>query len=446
MKAPRLPAAFNRSLSLRLLFFAGTAIALALIAAWLVLGLLFERHAERQLQTELERHGLALIAALELGPDGRPLLREEPADPRFTRPASGLYWRIGAPAGELRSRSLWDGALPLPPRMGGRGWRAFNAKGPFEAHVRVAARHVRLDPGGADLLIEVAADRRPVATARVAFGQESAIFLAVLWLALAAAAWLQVRLGLQPLGRVGKQVHAMTRRPEARLEQHGHPVEIRPLTEAINTFADRRAEDVEKARQRARDLAHALKTPITALRLQIDTLDPATAREMAHSLSLLAGAVEGELARTGPLPEHQSTAVRPLADRVLAVVARTPDGGRLSLDNRLPADLTIPMSAEAVLETLGALIENAARHARSTVRIAGGRDDRGCWITIADDGPGIPEALRGAVLGRGVRLDERGARHGLGLAIAQDFVTASGGALTLEDAPERGLCVRLYWP
>ena len=85
---------FANSLSLRLLAFAGGTIALALVSAWLVLGALFERHAERQLEAELERHGIALIAALRLDSQGLPRLDRQPADPRFDRPASGLYWRL----------------------------------------------------------------------------------------------------------------------------------------------------------------------------------------------------------------------------------------------------------------------------------------------------------------------------------------------------------------
>lgn len=445
---PRLPAPLNRSLSLRLLAFAGIAIALALAAAWLVLGMLFERHSERQLQTELERHGLALIAGLETGPDGRPLLTREPADPRFTRPASGLYWRIHAPYAELRSRSLWDGLLPAPPPEPAQtGWRTFNARGPFEPDVLIAARNVQLDPGAPAMLVEVAADRRPVTAARAAFGQETAAFLAMLWFALAIAAWIQVRLGLHPLARIGAEVNAMTQAPDSRLSPHDHPREIRPLTQAINSFADHRADDVERARKRARDLAHALKTPITALRLQIDALPPDTAHEMAHSLSLLAGAVEGELARTGAVPSGQSAVLAPLIDRLTTVIARTPDGASLTFANDLPDGLAVPMAAESALETFGALIENAARHARSAVMITGAVDQTGgIMVIISDDGPGIPEALRAAALGRGVRLDERGVRHGLGLAIAQDFVTASGGMLILDTAPAGGLSVCLRWP
>src|SRR5690606_14552315 len=95
-------AALDRSLGLRLLLFAGALIAVALVLAWMLLGVLFERHAQRQLQTELEHHGLALIAALSLDADATPVLLRQPSDPRFSRPASGLYWRVATSRHELR--------------------------------------------------------------------------------------------------------------------------------------------------------------------------------------------------------------------------------------------------------------------------------------------------------------------------------------------------------
>lgn len=440
-----LASTLNSALSLRLLLVAGAMIGLALAAAWLALGLLFERHAERQLQAELERHGIALIAALDLAPDGRPMLTRRLTDPRFDRPGSGLYWRVTAPAGELRSRSLWDGAVPRPERAVAAGWVSFHARGPFEDRILVIARSVRLDAAAPAMLVEVAADRRPVTSARVAFGLESGLFLLLLWCALALAAWVQVRLGLRPLAAVGRELKAMSGTLDARLSDAGHPVEIRPLTRAINDFADRRAADVARARERARDLAHALKTPITALRMQIEQLDAGSRREMSHSLALLAGAVESELARAGEAAPGQGVVAAKAVARLLAVVSRTPDGARLRLLNGVPPGLAIPMSEEAALEALGALIDNAARHARAAVEISGGREGRGCWIAVCDDGEGIAEALRPAALGRGIRLDERSARHGLGLSIAQAFVEASGGRLALETADLGGLCVRIAW-
>ncbi|MGE4324009.1 MAG: sensor histidine kinase [Sphingobium sp.] len=436
---------WNRSLSLRLLLFAGAMIGLALGAAWLALGLLFERHLDRQLQTELERNGIALIAALQLTPDGRPTLTRALPDPRFDRPGSGLYWRASAPAGELRSRSLWDGKMPPPAKAAATGWTAFQARGPFEDRILVIARKVRLARTGPAILIEVAADRQPVTDARAAFGTESGLFLFLLWFALATAAWVQVRLGLRPLGAVSRELKAMTGKVGTRLAESDHPAEIRPLTRAINDFADQRSMDVAKARERARDLAHALKTPITALRMQIERLDATHRQEMAHSLSLLAGAVESELARSGEMATGQGAMAAKVVDRLLAVVSRTPDGARLDLHNRLTPDLVIPMGDEAALESLGALIDNAARHARATVEISGGSDDAGCWMAICDDGEGIAEALRPIALGRGIRLDERNARHGLGLSIAQAFVEASGGRFSLHTAPIGGLCVHIGW-
>ncbi len=435
----------NRSLSLRLLLFACAMIGLALSVAWLALGLLFERHSERQLQAELERQGIALIAALQIAPDGQPMLMRRLTDPRFDRPGSGLYWRVSTPAGELRSRSLWDGVVLPPGQAAATGWAMFNAKGPFEDQVLVIARSVQLARMGPAMLVEVAADRQPIAKARAAFGIESGLFLVLLWVMLAAAAWVQVRLGLRPLSAVGDELKAMSGALDARLSEIDHPAEIRPLTRAINDFAEQRSADVAKARERARDLAHALKTPITALRMQIEELEASDRQEMSHSLSLLAGAVESELARSGETATGQGVMIATVVDRLLAVVSRTPDGTRLHLHNQLPPDLSVPMGEEAALEAFGALIDNAARHARAVVEIAGGREGHGCWITICDDGEGIAEALRPMALGRGIRLDERNARHGLGLSIAQGFVEASGGQLSLETAHLGGLCVRIGW-
>lgn len=421
--------------------------AVALVVAWLVLGLLFERHAERQLRAELERHGLALVAALALDAEGRPVLSAQPFDPRFTRPSSGLYWQISAPGGEQRSRSLWDGELTVPHAPPALGWGSANAAGPFEARVLVVARDIQLTSQGPQILVEVAGDRAPLSEARDSFGRESAIFLAVLWLALSLAAWVQVRLGLTPLDAVRVELDILQRSSSARLSEDGHPVEIRPLTQAINSLADARARDMHRAQGRARDLAHALKTPLTALRFQIDALDPETARELRHSLGLVSGAVEGELARAGGRAlDRLGADAATTADRLFAVIARTPDGARLRLVNQTPADLRLPLDEDAALEALGAILENAARHAATTVVVAASLDARGLRLEITDDGPGIVEAERDSALSRGVRLDEGGPRHGLGLSIARDFVEASSGTLELGDADGGGLKVVLRWP
>ena len=91
---------------------------------------------------------------------------------------------------------------------------------------------------------------------------------------------------------------------------------------------------------------------------------------------------------------------------------------------------------------LGNLVSNAARHAPS-IAITGHRDHRYLTVTVDDDGPGIPSALREEVFKPFLRLDD--ARNqdeggtGLGLAIARDIARSHGGDITLGDSPSGGL-------
>jgi signal transduction histidine kinase len=438
---------FGQSLSLRLLAYASAAFAVAIAAAWLMLGVLFERHIERQLQSELERQGIALIAALQWDAEGAPMLKRDLPDSRYARPASGLYWRVEGPLGAMSSRSLWDAPLagvsgaPEPSH-----WARGISAGPYERDVLLVSRSVQPSANGPAVNVTVAADRAPIRAARAQFARESALFMAILWGALAAAAAVQVKLGLRPLAKLRAHLAEMSQSPEGRLPEEAQLQEIRPLTAAINDLAEHRQQDIHRARQRARDLAHALKTPITALRLQIDRLPPQEAQEMAQSLSLLTGAVEGELARTGAEPRGAQSDIRIMAARILSVIERTPDGGALRLENALPEPFLVPLSEEAAFETLGALLENAARHARHQVRISAVNNVQHIGFQIEDDGPGIDPQYYAAALGRGVRLDQRGASHGLGLSISQDFITASGGTLELGRSDLGGLQVMALWP
>ena len=104
-----------RSLRWRLLLAAAGAIMLALALAWVFMTLLFERHLERRLEVELTRDALGLVADLAFDAQGRLALERQPVDARMDKPAGGYYWQVSSPAGVLRSRSLWDQVLTMPP-------------------------------------------------------------------------------------------------------------------------------------------------------------------------------------------------------------------------------------------------------------------------------------------------------------------------------------------
>lgn len=441
-----------RSLRWRLLSGAAVAILAALAVAWIFMVVVFERHLERRLQSELERDGLRLAAVLAIGADGAPQIPTPPGDPRLHAPASGYYWQVSNAAGIVRSRSLWDSDLPEPRDIAADAWRLRRAAGPFEPSIVLLERRIEPDRDGEPVTIQLAQDTAPLASARDEFGQEMAIFLLFLWIVLAAAAWLQVRLGLMPLSRIGADVAALQRDPSARLAD-ARLQEILPLTEAINTLAETRERDLKQARRRAADLAHGLKTPLSALRAHLrrarDGENAMADGGFDRAVDAIERAIEAELARVRvsvirAAPSGQAKA-RAVVERLVDVLEHTDRGEQLVFSVDIADELVIPMSAEDLSELLGSVMDNAMRFARRQVRISGAEAAAGAHVLVEDDGPGIPEADRRDALKRGARLDEGGGA-GLGLAIAKELAESAGGALELSEAALGGLAVRFSWP
>jgi signal transduction histidine kinase len=436
----------RKSLRLRLAVTAAMAIGLALAIAWAGLSLLFERHLERQAQADLERLGGVLAAGVGFDAAGAPLLSGEPSDPRFQTPGSGLYWRLSSPAGTLASRSLWDGALPSEAARSDI-WTAAIGQGPFEDEVMQVARLIRPTAEGAPVLVQVAADHASLDAAQAAFAGELALSLTVLWAVLLAAAGAQTFWGLQPLAEVRQALQALKADPAARLDADRFPAEVAPLAEQINTLASARAADMARARSRAQDLAHALKTPLTALKLQIADVPAAKRAEFERSVALLQQAIGAELAaNASPAGAGAATAIKPLIDRLIAVIGRARADRGLNIANACDPSHQAPMVQDGALELFGALIDNAAKHAETKVRISSAAVDGKLVIAVDDDGPGIPEDQIALALQRGGRLDQRTGGHGLGLAIASDLAVSAGGVLELTTSPLTGLCARVSWP
>lgn len=442
-----------RSLHLRLLLSAGIAVFVALAVAWFAMTWLFERHLERRVAADLMRDAKPLLANLALAPDGKPLARNPPIDARFAVPVSGLYWQLSTAAGSERSRSLWDQTLPASHDAESGQWTQRVVIGPFGQRILLLERLVRLNRQGPPVLVQLAHEEATLHRARDEFGHDLMLFLGVLWAVLCAAAWAQVRLGLRPLGRVRRELLELQRNPAARLGAD-HPREIRPLSQAIDDLAEARERDLLRARRRAADLAHSLKTPLAALSAQSRAARRAGAAEAADGLdraiATVSATIEAELARARAAAARRSqgsATASPLqvAERIVGVVERTEAGARLVFEVDIPAALKVPVDSDDLMELLGALIENAARFARRRVRIGAHQDADTVNLGVEDDGHGLDISVEQAVL-RGGRLDEAGSGHdGLGLSIARDLTEATGGWITLDRSPLGGLLVSMCW-
>ena len=434
------------SLRLRLLLAgaASTLVALALAAYGLTV--LFERHVERRLAAELAVHLNQITAQLEPSreSEGELTLAAQPADPRFEAPLSGLYWQIvhEQKGTVLRSRSLWDSELDLPSEPAVDDViHEHRIAGPADTELYLLQRRVELPArmGGGTARIAVAWDAAETTKAVRRFAADLTPLLAVIGALLLAAAWVQVSVGLRPLSAVRSRLAAVRSGKSLRLGA-GFPDEVRPLAQEIDELIDARDAELARARARAGDLAHGLRTPLQVLQAEIERLAKDGHATVALNLSTVTRtmqrAVERELARVRlASPQRDSEAnVSAAIAQIVRVVQRTPDGERMDWIVDVPADLRAAIDHDDLSEAAGNLIENAARHARHTVTVTGYRDGATVALHVTDDGPGIPEGDLAEALRRGGRLDERGSGAGLGLAIVTDIVESWGGTLTLENA------------
>nr|WP_246550025.1 sensor histidine kinase [Bradyrhizobium liaoningense] len=435
---------------LRLVAGGVVAILVALTIAGAGLTLLFERHVTRTIGNDLDIYLKQLLAGIDVDAQGKLVVGRPPADPRFADPLSGLYWQVSDDGGQvLRSRSLWDTALDLPlDEPSPRELHRHVIPGPANARLLVSERRVLLTVGDrrVPVRVAVAADLARVSVAASQFARDLALALGLLGLVLAAATSIQVGLGLRPLDALRRGV------ADVRSGQRKHlpvdvPAEVKPLVEEVNNLIDAQEGEIERSRSRAADLAHGLKTPLAALAADVALLRQRGEQDVAKAIEAVADAmsrhVDRELARarargTARQRGGISTPLRPLVDSLILTLARTPAAQRLEFKACITGEPSVPLDRTDLAEVLGNLLENAARHAKSQVRI-GADAIAGPAITVEDDGPGIAAAERSRVLERGARLDERGEGAGLGLAIVQDVLSAYGWQLVLTDSEFGGL-------
>ncbi|RBI70907.1 sensor histidine kinase [Roseovarius sp. TE539] len=438
------------SLRLRLALAGAVAILTALGLAAFGLSQLFGAHVERRAVAEMGVQLDQVLAGLERGPDGLELARA-PADPRFRRPYGGLYWQIEGPDGLQRSRSLWDSALDLPAdTLGDGGVHVHRLPGPEGGALLVLERSVTLPAriGGGSARAAVAMAAAELDAARHAFMGDLAPYLGLLALVLTGAGWAQLGVGLRPLRGLGTRVAALR---AGRAERMGEdwPQELRPVAGEIDALLAAREAETARARTRASDLAHGLKTPLQALMGEAARLREAGAVGQAEGIEDTARAmrrtVDRELARarTAARAGDASADAGEVAERLVAVLRRTPGGGRLDWWVDIPTGTRVALDPADLSEALGALAENAARHARNRVSVCAVSQDGRVLLSVTDDGPGIAPDRRAALPARHGRADESGA--GLGLAIAAEIAEAAGGRLTLSDA-DPGLAATLELP
>ncbi|OCW57801.1 sensor histidine kinase [Hoeflea olei] len=446
-----------RSLRFRLFAYAAAVVAAALLVTGFSLSTLFSRHLERLVGQELDTHLNQLTGGLRFDPAAGLSLDREPVDPRFQAIFGGLYWQVDDMTADvhLRSRSLWDTSLEVPgDRLQPGETHVHDIPGPQGSRLLVHEIVVLLTASDGDhrLRVFVAIDRAVIHALALGFAKDLAPVLAILGAVLLVGLLLQIGEGLKPVNRVMEGVSAIRNGGARRLESEGVPLEVAPLVEEVNALLDAQDQAIDRARDRAANLAHGLKTPLTALSADIDRLrakgDSEIADDIAELTQRMRRHIQRELARARLRHgrSYDRTPLRPIVDGILRALKRTPAGENLDLVCDIDPRLTTPVDPDDLNELIGNLAENAVRFARAEVRVGAEVTKEAILVRIGDDGPGLDPAGLSAASKTGARLDQSELGAGLGLAISGDIVESFGGQLDLLTSPLGGLEVRISIP
>jgi len=441
-----------RSLRLRLLAGAALWIAAALILAGLAIVYLFVDNIEANARLGL-RASLSRVVALLDPASSPPALEGALPDPRYDSPDSGIYWQIeNLATHELgRSRSLFDFTLAPPQALVDGRENFVTLGGPDGQSLLALIRTVRFDDEHSYRVI-LAENRAPLNESIARFGLQLTLALIIVGLVLAAAALLQVRLGLGPLDALRAGIEAVRKGRRDRLPTD-YPAEVQGLVSEVNELLAAQEQSVRFAQERASDLAHGLKTPLAVLGTIAADLrnsgNDASARNLDVLASEMAERIDYQLRlsrlRLRPRTHEFSANLEDAVSRTLAVIRRTPEGEHLTIETHLEPFL-VDIEPRDLIELVGALTENAAKWARSRLDVEAKREDGTALLRIADDGPGLSAEDITRIGQRGQRLDETSKGSGLGVAIAHEIAALNGGSIQFGRASIGGLEVLVSLP
>ena len=388
--------------------------------------------AENRVWSQLERDGASVRAAL-----AAPGLAAVRLWPEYELPASDRWYLVRRADGtRTESRSAWE-QVERPPVLAPGQRSRVRLAGP--AGNRVLAWSGGFSDGRGAYTVTVARSFAPVART----------LAAVRWFFVACSALLVA--GLLGVQRyvVGRTLRGLedVRADIERLE-HGRidalgedvPAEVAPLVAEFNRLLTRFERRLGQSRNAVGNLAHALKGPLNLLVRAADERANGSIEERARSddavrqhAERIRQLIDGEL-RRARLAGRASRGTRfepgPEIDALAGLLRQVHPERDVEVRVATGPGVEIPHDRQDMLELVGNLLDNAFKWARSLVMVSF-RSADGLLLEIEDDGPGVaPEALE-RLGGRGVRLDESVAGHGLGLSIVREVVETYGGTLEL---------------
>lgn len=420
----------------------GLALILVTIFAlqWFVSDWVIRYVAETQMQTRLEHDGDALLSHLSIGERDKIQLNAESVGFIYNQINSGHYYVLQFDGQQRASPSLAGFTLDTPRLKPGTQLH-YHTQGPNNQPLLVLQRAYALKGQTVNLIVgeDLSDITREIQLFRAGY-------LVCTLLILAAAIILQsldVRRSLKPFNRARQQLESVAMGQKAQIESCPF-VEIEPLINEINRLLPLVERRLQQSRTAIGNLAHALKTPLAVLYRIPDNpvlkAHPDIKRDLQEQTDAIHQRIERELKRarlSGEIQPGNSFNPKIELTALSDILQKVYDEKELSIQFSAP-DRVFNYDREDMLEVLGNLADNACKWAASKVLITVTGNGNDLAITVADDGPGVPDEQLNDLTRRGLRLDESQAGHGLGLAIVYDIAAFYHGRLSFKKSSVLG--------
>jgi signal transduction histidine kinase len=360
---------------------------------------------------------------------------------------------VVASSENIRNEQRFSRLQPDDDGYAARSVSDLDGEGPF----RVVARRVRTKAGV--LTVYVAGSLAPVDSSEDSLERLLLLGLPMLLLLVGATTWVVTGRALHPVEDIRREVEAIGGEDlHRRVPEPGTADEIGRLARTMNAMLGRLEHATDRQQRFVADASHELRSPLTGIRaqLEVDLAHPeradweSTERDVLVDTIRLQRLVEDLLALATADARPNDAAHRETVDLdeiVLSEARRLRSRSPHEVDSSAVSGAQLLGNPDQLTRAVRNLLDNADRHAGTTVTVALIEHDDTVRLTVVDDGPGIPVEEQSRIFERFTRLDDARARDnggsGLGLAITREVVTAHGGTIAIDNAPGARFTVAL---
>lgn len=425
------------SLKNRLLLAAFLWLSTMIVAAGVGIPLLVRDYLINDVKSQLNL-AMDQIAANTEAQNGKIILATQLSNPKFSRPYSGLYWSIHTGKQTLRSRSLWDKNFKIEKKplhtvvKGARGEKLIYIK-----------QDIYLPDFPNPVTIMIGSDEDPVEKTLQQLTGQVWLILGSLFAGILILIRVQVGWSLRPLNKMQRELALLKSGEQSALDET-YPREVSPLVQDLNALVFHYQELLERARNHAGNLSHALKTPLSVLKNEVAQLSKEQQKHLSAPVEQIQNHIDYHLGRARMAGSMNILAVKaPVSERIDAISLafdKVYADRNVILINELDTALEVSVDPVDLDEMVGNLLENGYKWAKSIIRVYSETLEPDIVkIYIEDDGPGINQDDLEKVIQRGVRLDETTPGSGLGLNIVSEMAHSYRGSLHLEKGKMGGL-------